>query len=194
MALKQGSLFDFFDDEPAESAAEEQPTSVVEEAPISPEEIIPVTDTTPREVAFPEEEKKSTPPNKKGGRGRMRLSDMDAEVHKVEIPEDEILFQKSYYSMGEVTEMFHVNHSLIRYWESEFKILKPKKNGKGDRFFRPEDVKNLRLIYHLLRERKYTIEGAKSYLKQSSKVEAQFKMIESMKKLRQFLVELKNTL
>ena len=58
--------------------------------------------------------------------------------------------------------MFKVNISLVRFWENEFDILKPKKNGKGDRLFRPEDVKNLNLIYHLLREKKYTIDGAKA--------------------------------
>ncbi|HCF64331.1 MAG TPA: transcriptional regulator [Chitinophagaceae bacterium] len=119
---------------------------------------------------------------------------MEAGAKLIEIPDDEILFQKSYYSMGAVTEMFKVNPSLIRYWENEFSILKPKKNGKGDRHFRPEDVKNLRLIYHLLRERKYTIEGAKTYLKQSARASEQFKMIESLKKLRQFLAELKTNL
>ncbi|RYG43123.1 MAG: MerR family transcriptional regulator, partial [Chitinophagaceae bacterium] len=81
---------------------------------------------------------------------------MSASVHRVEVPEDAILFEKSYYSIGAVSEMFKVNPSLLRFWESEFSILKPKKNGKGDRFFRPQDVKNLQLIYHLLRERKYT--------------------------------------
>ena len=83
----------------------------------------------------------------------------------VEIPGDEVLFQKQYYSIGDVATMFKENTSLIRYWENEFPILKPKKNKKGDRFFRPEDVKNLRMIYHLLRERKYTIDGAKEFLR-----------------------------
>jgi DNA-binding transcriptional MerR regulator len=87
--------------------------------------------------------------------------------------------------------MFKVNHSLIRFWENEFDILKPKKNGKGDRFFRPEDVKNLKLIYHLLRERKYTIEGAKEFLKNNKYAEKKFEIIESLKNLRGFLFELK---
>jgi DNA-binding transcriptional MerR regulator len=188
MALKQASFnFDFFDDEPSASKVEEgaqTENKAVEEA----------SNSEPLEVDIRVEQTDNVSVNKKAGRGRMRIADMDADALKVEIPEDEILFQKRYYSMGEVTEMFKVNHSLIRYWESEFKILKPKKNGKGDRFFRPEDVKNLRLIYHLLRERKYTIEGAKSYLKHSAKIEAQFKSIEAMKRLRRFLSELKNTL
>jgi DNA-binding transcriptional MerR regulator len=77
--------------------------------------------------------------------------------------------------MGAVTEMFNVNHSLLRFWENEFDILKPKKNPKGNRLFRPEDVKNIKLIYHLLRERKYTIEGAKEYLKSSKLAEKNLK-------------------
>ncbi len=128
---------------------------------------------------------------KSGKRGRMKISEMEASAHLIEIPADDILFSKSYYSMGEVTNMFRVNHSLIRYWESEFSILKPKKNAKGDRFFRPEDVKNLRMIYHLLRERKYTIEGAKDFLKKNKLAEKKFEMIQSLKTLQGFLHELK---
>ena len=84
-----------------------------------------------------------------------------------------------------------VNQSLIRYWENEFDILKPRKNGKGDRLFRPEDIKNLKLIYHLLRERKYTLEGAKDFLKQNKRADEKFVLIESLKKLKGFLHELK---
>ena len=82
---------------------------------------------------------------------------------------DDILFKKQYYSIGEVATMFRENQSLIRYWETEFDILQPMKNRKGDRFFRPVDVKNLVLIYDLLRRRKFTIEGAKDYLKKIKK-------------------------
>jgi DNA-binding transcriptional MerR regulator len=131
---------------------------------------------------------------KAGKRGRMKISDMAAGADLIEIPADDILFAKSYYSMGEVTDMFKVNHSLIRYWESEFNILKPKKNAKGDRFFRPDDVKNLRLIYHLLRERKYTIEGAKDHLKKNKLAEKKFEMIQSLKSLQTFLHEIKTGL
>ena len=132
--------------------------------------------------------------NKKQTRGRMSLKDMDTGVDLIEIPEDEVLFQKMYYPIGTVSDMFKVNQSLIRFWENEFDILKPKKNGKGDRLFRPEDVKNLKLIYHLLRERKYTIEGAKDFLKNNKKAEQKFAMIESLKKLKDFLNELKANL
>jgi DNA-binding transcriptional MerR regulator len=132
--------------------------------------------------------------NKQQTRGRMSLKDMDAGVDLIEIPEDDVLFEKMYYPIGTVAGMFKVNHSLIRFWENEFDILKPKKNGKGDRLFRPEDVKNLKLIYHLLRERKYTIEGAKDFLKNNKKKDEKFAMIESLKKLKVFLNDLKANL
>ncbi len=132
--------------------------------------------------------------NKKLTRGRMSLKNMDAGLVLIEVPEDEVLFQKMYYSISSVAEMFKVNQSLIRFWENEFDILKPKKNGKGDRLFRPEDIKNLKLIYHLLRERKYTIEGAKDFLKKNKRANEKYAMIESLKKIQGFLNELKANL
>ena len=127
-------------------------------------------------------------------RGRKSLKDMSAEPGLVDIPEDEILFKKQYYSIGDVATMFRENTSLIRYWENEFDILKPKKNKKGDRYFRPEDVKNLKMIYHLLRERKYTIEGAKEFLKNNKAAGEKHQMIESLQKIKLFLLELKSNL
>lgn len=129
--------------------------------------------------------------NKKTNRGRMSLKEKDTGTDLIEIPADEILFEKKYYAIGIVADMFKVNQSLIRFWENEFDILKPRKNGKGDRLFRPEDIKNLKLIYHLLRERKYTMEGAKEFLKQNKRAEEKFELIESLKKLKGFLNELK---
>ena len=159
-----------------------------DEQPIQQEE----KTVAPADVTkLPAKQKKD---NKKISRGRMSLKDMDAGVDLIEVPEDEVLFQKMYYSMSSVADIFKVNQSLIRFWENEFDILKPKKNGKGDRLFRPEDVKNLKLIYHLLRERKYTIEGAKEFLKNNKKLDEKFAMIESLKKLKGFLNELKANL
>src|SRR5437764_6819403 len=89
-------------------------------------------------------------------RGRPSLKEMDVNADLVQIPPDEILFQKQYYSIGQVAQWFRVNQSLVRYWETEFDILQPRKNRKGDRFFRPIDVKNLLLIHDLLRRRKFT--------------------------------------
>jgi DNA-binding transcriptional MerR regulator len=76
---------------------------------------------------------------------------------------------KLYYSIGELATAFGVNNSLLRFWEKEFDVLKPKKNAKGNRLFTPDDVKNLQLIYHLLKEKGYTIEGAKNHLKDNKK-------------------------
>ena len=136
---------------------------------------------------FPSTEKVKSP------RGRKNLKDV-VDSDAITIPEDEILFKKVYYSIGDVSKMFNENASLIRYWENEFDILKPKKNAKGDRFFRPEDVKNLKLIHHLLRQRKYTIEGAKEFLKSNKTAAEKFEMIRSLQKLKSFLNELKASL
>ena len=133
-------------------------------------------------------------PAKKSNRGRLRLDVSSESLGPVNVPDDEELFSKSYYSMGVVAEMFNVNHSLLRFWENEFDVLKPKKNPKGNRLFRPEDVKNIKLIYHLLRERKYTIEGAKEYLKSSKLAEKKFEVIESLKDLKAFLNGIKASL
>jgi len=127
-------------------------------------------------------------------RGRPSLKEMDINADLVQIPPDEILFQKQYYSIGQVAKWFRVNQSLVRYWETEFDILEPRKNRKGDRFFRPVDVKNLLLIYDLLRRRKFTLEGAKDYLKNAKKAEEKFAMIQSLEKIKGFFLELKATL
>lgn len=128
------------------------------------------------------------------GRGRRSLKDISLTADLVQVPEDDILFQKQYYSIGEVAAMFRENQSLIRYWETEFDILQPRKNRKGDRYFRPVDVKNLVLIYDLLRRRKFTIEGAKDYLKKNKKADEKFAMIQSLEKIKAFLLELKANL
>ncbi|HSN08384.1 MAG TPA: MerR family transcriptional regulator [Hanamia sp.] len=130
----------------------------------------------------------------KSKRGRKSLKEYNAEPDVISVPADEVLFQKQYYSIGNVALMFKENTSLIRYWEKEFSILKPKKNKKGDRFFRPEDIKNLKMIYHLLRERKYTIEGAKEFIRNNRAAGEKHEMIESLEKVKLFLLELKNNL
>jgi DNA-binding transcriptional MerR regulator len=124
-------------------------------------------------------------------RGRKSLKEVAAEAHLIEIPADEVLFSKQYYTMGEVSEMFRVNQSLLRFWETEFDILQPKKNKKGDRHFRPVDIKNLHLIYHLLRQKKYTIEGAKEFLKKNKKADERFEVIQRLQQIKAFLVEWK---
>lgn len=129
-----------------------------------------------------------------GKRGRKSLKEIALHADLIQVPEDEVLFKKQYYSIGEVATMFRENQSLIRYWETEFDILEPRKNRKGDRFFRPVDIKNLVMIYDLLRRRKFTIEGAKEYLKKNKKAEEKFAAIQSLQKIRGFLLELKASL
>lgn len=134
------------------------------------------------------------PPQKpKSTRGRKKLKEAEPE-EPIEIPEDEILFQKAYYGIGEVAEMFKVNVSLIRHWEKEFDILEPRKNRKGDRFFRPVDIKNLVLIHDLVRRRKFTLEGAKEFLKKNQKAREKHELIQSLQKIKGFLLELKANL
>jgi DNA-binding transcriptional MerR regulator len=96
--------------------------------------------------------------------------------------------------MRETAAMFNVNQSLLRFWENEFDILKPKKNRKGDRYFRPDDIKNLEQIYHLLKVRKFTIGGAKDYLKARAKSLDTFEMVQRLEKIKGFLLELKTHL
>ena len=107
---------------------------------------------------------------------------------------DEQLYSKQYYTMSEVTNMFNVTHSLIRYWEAEFDVLQPKKNKKGDRLFKPSDIKNLEIIYYLLRKKKYTIDGAKTYLKSQKKMHQQYEAIQQLENLKSFLLEIKANL
>lgn len=133
-------------------------------------------------------------PKRKSTRGRLSLKEIHLNADLIQIPPDEILFEKQYYSIGIVAGWFRVNQSLIRYWETEFDILEPKKNKKGDRFFRPIDVKNLVLIHDLLRRRKFTIEGAKEFLKKNKKADEKFVMIQSLEKIKTFLNELKASL
>jgi DNA-binding transcriptional MerR regulator len=155
----------------------------------------PETEAAKNEIpATVEEETLQPPAAKKSTRGRKSLKALDAEADLVNIPDDETLFQRQYYSIGEVAEMFGVNQSLLRFWENEFDIIQPRKNRKGDRHFRPIDIKNLELIYDLLRRRKLTIEGAKDFLKKNSKAKEHFEMIQSLQSLKGFLHEIKAAL
>lgn len=102
---------------------------------------------------------------------------------------------KRYYSIGEVARAFNVNTSLIRFWDKEFDILKPKKNAKGNRLFTPEDVKNLQLIYHLVKERGFTLEGAKTHLREGQKKTLdKFEIIAKLEGIKKQLTDLKNGL
>ena len=127
-----------------------------------------------------------------GKRGRKSYSEIDTEIDLIEIPDEKVLAQKLYYTISEVASWFKVNTSLLRYWENEFDILKPRKTRKGDRLFRLEDIKNLQIIYFLLRQKKYSIEGARTYLKQNkSQADTQAQLVQSLTKFKTFLLELK---
>lgn len=107
----------------------------------------------------------------------------------IELPE------KRYYGIGEVSKAFNVNASLIRFWEKEFDILKPKKNAKGNRKFTPEDIKNLKFIYHLVKERGFTLEGAKTHLKEHKKQALDnFEIISKLESVKSQLLKLKSQL
>ena len=102
---------------------------------------------------------------------------------------------KIYYSMGEVAEMFDVNPSLLRYWEQEFDILKPHRNKKGNRLFTPKDVDNLRIIYHLVKERKMKIEVARKYIKDYRKeIDRDAEITEKSMNIRAMLRQIKQEL
>ena len=100
-----------------------------------------------------------------------------------------------YHTMGEVTAMFGVNHSLIRYYEKEFDVLQPKKNKKGNRLFSPEDVENLKVIFHLVKEKGFTLAGAKEHLKANrAGVKENQRIVDALERLKQFLLEVKEQL
>jgi DNA-binding transcriptional MerR regulator len=180
------------DPKPAATPAQRGTGRLMPPTVIHAEEAPEVVSQTPRSPDDRKETTQQAPHTaRKGTRGRKSLKEMSLEAARVEIPEDEVLFSKQYYGIGEVAAMFQVNASLLRYWESEFDMLKLRKNRKGDRFFRPEDIKNLKLIHHLLRERKYTIEGAKDFLKRSNRSRETFEAVESLKRIRSFLLGLK---
>ncbi len=103
--------------------------------------------------------------------------------------------EKLYYTIGEVARMFDVNTSLIRFWEKEFEIIQPKKNKKGNRLFTKSDVENLRVIYHLVKERGYTLQGAKDKLKDNKEdISDNVEVITKLEHLKSFLLELKASL
>ncbi|HUH51238.1 MAG TPA: MerR family transcriptional regulator [Flavobacterium sp.] len=103
--------------------------------------------------------------------------------------------EKLYYSIGEVAIAFDVNQSLIRFWNKEFDILKPKKNAKGNRMFTPEDIKNLKLIYHLVKERGFTLDGAKAHLKDNKKKALdKYDIIAKLEAVKAELVAIKNSI
>ena len=103
--------------------------------------------------------------------------------------------EKLYFSIGEVAELFNVAPSLIRFWESEFDLIKPKKNRKGNRQFTKEDIDNVRTIYHLVKEKGFTLQGAKEMLRNDTQaVRDKMEMIDSLKRVKSFMSELRDKL
>lgn len=103
--------------------------------------------------------------------------------------------EKLYYSIGEVAEMFGVNTSLIRFWEKEFDVIKPKKNKKGNRLFTKQDIDNFHLIYHLVKERGMTLSGAKKKLKENKDDTLNnFEVIKALNEIKKMLLDIKENL
>lgn len=159
--------------------------------PVVAADPVPAVPVSAPPVVFAAITKTKTP----GKRGRKSFKEIDNEVDLINVPDEEVLKQKLYYTISEVAGWFNVNTSLLRYWENEFDILQPRKTRKGDRLFRAEDVRNLQLIYYLLRQRKFSIAGARNYLKTNKKkVDTQTQLVQSLTKFKSFLLELKASL
>ena len=172
-------------EEPVVAAAIYEAPFVTESVAVEPSFVEPVYVERPRQPRV-------TIEKIAGKRGRKSYSEIDTEVDLIEIPDEKVLSQKLYYTISEVASWFKVNTSLLRYWENEFDILKPRKTRKGDRLFRVEDIKNLQIIYFLLRQKKYSIEGARTYLKQNkSQADTQAQLVQTLTKFKTFLLELK---
>ena len=103
------------------------------------------------------------------------------------------LQEKRYYSIGEVASKFNVNPSLIRFWEQEFKLLNPKKNSRGNRKFTNTDIENFNKIYFLLKEKGYTIQGAKDYIR-NEKTSKKLDIVSKLKQIKDRLIEIRDQL
>ncbi|NOR33345.1 MAG: MerR family transcriptional regulator [Bacteroidales bacterium] len=107
------------------------------------------------------------------------------------MPYKEVKVEKLFYAIGEVAKMFDVNTSLIRFWEKEFDIIKPKKNKKGNRLFTKQDIDNFHIIYHLVKEKGMTLKGAKKKMKENKEdTEHNFEIIRSLEQIKEMLTDL----
>jgi len=132
---------------------------------------------------------------KKEARGRKSNKDTFSGVDQMGIPDDETIRMKLYHPIRNVAKWFGVPASQIRFWENQFEVLTPRKNRKGDRLFRFEDIQYLKTIYYLLRIKKYSIEGAREYLKENKKAaDDNTQIVESLTAIKGFLMELKSSL
>jgi DNA-binding transcriptional MerR regulator len=111
------------------------------------------------------------------------------------MPYKEHNIEKKYYAIGEVAAMFKVNASLIRFWESEFDSVSPRKNKKGIRQFTSQDIESIKIVYHLVKERGFTLQGAKDKIKgERAKIHSNIEAIDALKSVKGFLEELKSKL
>lgn len=111
------------------------------------------------------------------------------------MPYKEVKVEKLYYTIGEVAAMFNVNTSLIRFWEKEFDVIKPKKNKKGNRLFTQKDIDNFHVIYHLVKENGMTLRGAKKKIKENKEdTEHNFEIIKSLESIKNMLIEVRESL
>ncbi|AIM35844.1 MerR family transcriptional regulator [Sphingobacterium sp. SG20118] len=111
------------------------------------------------------------------------------------MPYKEREINKLYYTMGEVTAMFNVNASQIRFYEREFDIIQPKKNKKGNRLFTQDDIANLKIIFNLVKDKGYTLQGAREYLRTNkSEAKENQRVLDSLEKLKNFLLEVRDSL
>jgi DNA-binding transcriptional MerR regulator len=111
------------------------------------------------------------------------------------MPYKEKKVEKLYYSIGEVAEMLDVPISTVRFWENEFDILKPMKNKKGNRLFTPADIKNLRIIYHLVKDEGMTLSGAKKRLSEKwDDTDYKYEINESLQKIKSILLDIKDSI
>jgi DNA-binding transcriptional MerR regulator len=183
---------------PVDAVVKEEPVVYANEqivVKLKPKAAPVVKEPVVKESLTREAQTRETAVKSAGKRGRKSFKEIDATADLIDIPDDQVLQQKLYYSISEVAGWFKVNTSLLRYWENEFDILQPRKTRKGDRLFRIEDIKNLQLIYFLLRQRKFSIEGAKSYLKSNKqKIDTETQLVQTLKGFRTFLLELRSSL
>jgi DNA-binding transcriptional MerR regulator len=168
----------------ADAAAGETSSAITVEYPEPRLKVEPITGDSILIVAVKHDEPPAPSPATSG----------EAATEGMNIPPDEDLFKRQYYTMRETAGMFGISHSMLRYWENEFEVLQPRKNKKGDRYFRPVDIKNLQLIHHLLKVRKFTIDGAREYLRQHNKALDTFELVQKLEKMKLFLQELKTHL
>lgn len=206
--LHQLDLFASFDSEPEKPINPESPITNKNETVYATDNVgfkikskkqtsyIDNNEVEEQKISYINQTEKVKPSKVKSSkRGRKSFKEMDIEIALVNIPDDETLKKKLYYPIREVAAFFNVNTSQIRSWETEFDIIQPRKNRKGDRLFRFEDIKNLQIIYFLLRNKKYSLDGAKKYLKDNKgKINTNQQLIQSLQHLKHFLIEIKNSL